>query len=173
MLYERAMGAAFASLPAPLRRFHTHPDTPHYRGEVTVTHGSSAARLLARAGSMPAFSGTMPFGFRILRDGDTERWEREFDGHLTASRQWLHAPGIVAEQVGGSTFLMAPAPRDGQLHIPIVGLNAFGLPLPRGVLRSCEGIEWVTEEGQIGFDVHASLRGLGLVIRYRGQMAPV
>lgn len=173
MLYPRAMGAAFGDLPAPLQAFHAIENTVFYRGEVEVSHGNAIGRAVAGAGGMPRRAGVMPFGFRATRDGDCEIWERNFDGQMTRSKQWLHAPGVIAEQVGTSLFLMEPVPHDGQLHIPIRGVTGFGLPVPGWVMRSCEGVEGVDAEGRVTFDVHARVLGLGLIVRYRGTIAAV
>lgn len=172
MLYPGVLGTAFRDLPVPLQAFHSVQDSVLYTGRVTVTHGSAVMRLLARSGGMPGKSGDMPFSFRATRDGGAEIWERNFDGHITRSRQWRHCDGVIAEKVGTSVFLMEPNVDRGMLHIPIIGVSGFGLPMPRGILASCEGIEGVTDDGKITFDVHASLRGLGLIIRYRGELSP-
>ncbi|MBL4629526.1 MAG: DUF4166 domain-containing protein [Roseicyclus sp.] len=173
MLYPRAMGHGFSDLPEPLQEFHSVDHTLFYRGQVSVTHGGAFGRLIAKSGGMPTRSGVMPFSFRATRDGGHEIWERNFDGHMTRSLQWLHSPGVVAERVGTSEFLMEPRVEGKQLHIPITGLRAFGLPLPSGVLKSCEGVEGVSEDGKITFDVHASLLGVGLIIRYQGELERV
>lgn len=173
MLYPRALGNAFSTLPAPLQAFHAVEHSVFYQGRVTVTHGNAFTRLIAKSGGMPAKAGEMPFTFRATRDGASEIWERNFDGHMTRSKQWLHSEDVIAERLGTSEFLMEPRAEGETLRIPIIGLRGFGLPMPLGVLSSCEGVEGVTEDGKITFDVHASLRGLGLIIRYRGEMSPV
>jgi hypothetical protein len=170
MLYPEAMGPAFDTLPEPLRAFHSVEGKALYEGRVVVSHGSGLARTVAKAGGMPGTSGEMPFAFRMIQEEDGETWERNFGGHITRSRQWLHGPGVVAERVGTSTFLMEPRAADGALHIPITRITGFGLPVPRGLVASCEGVERVTEDGAITFDVHARLAGIGLIVRYRGQM---
>ncbi|MEX3014293.1 DUF4166 domain-containing protein [Gymnodinialimonas hymeniacidonis] len=170
MLYPTAMGAAFDDLPEALQRFHSVDGSDFYKGRVTVTHGNAMARMVAQAGGMPGTSGEMPFTFRMTRDRDVEIWERNFDGHMTRSKQWLEAPGIVAEQVGTSVFLMEPKVLDGGLHIPITKITGFGLPVPKGLVVSCEGVEGVGSDGAITFDVHAKVKGLGLIIRYQGEM---
>lgn len=70
-------------------------------------------------------------------------------------------------------FPMQPRVDGRGLHLPIIGLRGFGVPLPCGVPSSCEGAEGVTDDGKISFDVHAKVRGLGLIIRHRGTLAPV
>ncbi|GAB5448179.1 DUF4166 domain-containing protein [Gymnodinialimonas sp.] len=172
MLYPRAMGNAFFDLPEPLQTFHAVENTVFYKGHVTVTHGNALTRMIAKSGGMPGKSGEMPFSFRATRDGTSEIWERNFDGHMTRSLQRLHSDGVIAETVGTSEFLMQPRASGPTLHIPITGLRAFGLPMPSWVLTSCEGVEGVTEDGKITFDVHAAVRGLGLIIRYQGELAP-
>ncbi len=171
MLYPRAMGAAFDDLPEALQAFHSVADSTLYRGHVTVTHGSALGRRIAKAGGMPTTSGRMPFTFRATRDGEEEIWERNFDGHITRSTQRLLRPGVIAERVGTSEFLMQPQMRGSDLYIPIISLRGFGLPLPSGVLASCEGVETVTEDGDITFDVHARVRAIGLIIRYQGVLS--
>ena len=173
MLYPRAMGHAFSDLPEPLQAFHSVDDTVFYKGKVTVSHGGALARMVAKSGGMPVRAGEMPFSFRATRDGSKEIWERSFDGHMTRSLQWMHSPGVVTERVGTSEFRMDPQVRGDQLYIPITGLKAFGLPLPAGVLKCCEGVEGVTEDGKITFDVQATVRGIGLIIRYVGELARV
>lgn len=171
MLYPRTLGKEFTDLPEPLQAFHSVDDTVFYKGHVTVTHGNALTRMIAKSGGMPGKSGEMPFSFRATRDGNKEIWERNFDGHMTRSLQWLHGDGVIAEQVGTSEFLMAPKVEGDKLRISITGLRGFGLPMPVGVLSSAEGVEGVTDDGKITFDVHASLRGLGLIIRYQGVLA--
>ncbi len=168
MLYARAIGHAFGDLPEPLQVFHSVDDSVLYKGHVTVTHGNVLGRAIAKSGAMPSKSGDMPFSIRATRDGRSEIWERNFDGHITRSVQWEHADGVLAERVGTSEFLMEPEVRDDQLHIPITAVRAFGVPLPRGVLKSCRGVEGVTDDGRITFDVHATLILVGLVVRYQG-----
>lgn len=168
MLYPRTIGHAFSDLPEPLQAFHSVDDTVLYKGHVTVSHGNAFGRAIARSGGMPFKPGEMPFSFRATRDGRKEIWERNFDGHITRSLQWEHAPGVIAERVRTSEFLMEPEVRNGQLHIPITGVRAFGVPLPRSILKSCHGVEGVTQDGKITFDVHATLRIAGLVVRYQG-----
>lgn len=172
MLYPRVMGHAFSHLPEPLQAFHSVDHTVFYKGRVTVTHGSAFTRFIAKSGGMPVKSGEMPFSFRATRDGGKEIWERNFDGHMTRSLQWLHSDGVVAERVGTSEFLMEPRVEGETLRIPITGVRGFGLPMPLAVLSSAEGLEGVTDDGKITFDVHASLRGFGLVIRYQGELSP-
>jgi hypothetical protein len=170
MLYARTMGHTFSDLPEPLQHFHSVDDTVLYKGHVTVSHGNAIGRAIAKAGGMPHKSGEMPFSFRATRDGRSEIWERNFDGHMTRSLQWEHEDGVIAERVGTSEFLMAPEVVDDQLHIPITGVRAFGLRVPFNVMKSCHGVEGVTEDGKITFDVHATLRGVGLIVRYQGVM---
>lgn len=171
MLYPRAMGEAFGDLPEALQAFHAVEDTVFYRGQVEVSHGGPLGRAVAGAGGMPTRSGEMPFSFRATREGACEIWERDFAGQKTRSKQWLLEPGVIAEQVGTSVFLMQPEVRGAELHIPITGVTAFGLPLPRAVLRSCAGVEHVTEAGEIAFDVHARVLGIGLIVRYKGTLS--
>ncbi len=168
MLYPRTIGHAFSDLPEPLQAFHSVDDTVFYKGRVTISHGNAFGRAIAKSGGMPFKSGDMPFSFRATRDGRKEIWERNFDGHMTRSLQWEHAPGVIAERVGTNEFLIEPEVRDDELYIPVTGLRAFGVPLPRSLLKSCHGVEGVTPDGKITFDMHATLRIAGLVVRYQG-----
>lgn len=171
MLYPRVMGHAFSDLPEPLQAFHSVDHTVFYKGHVTVTHGSAFTRMIAKSGGMPVKSGEMPFSFRATRDGKSEIWERNFDGHMTRSLLWQHSDDVIAERVGTSEFLMEPKVEGDTLRIPITGLRGFGLPMPLAVLSSAEGVEGVNAKGNVTFDVHASLRGFGLIIRYQGVLA--
>jgi hypothetical protein len=170
MLYPTAMGPAFRDLPDALQRFHSGEG--FYAGRVIVSHGNALSRRVARAGGMPGASGEMPFSFRLTHTPDGEVWERNFGGHITRSTQWLHASGIVAEKVGSSLFVMKPQARDGGLFIPITGIRGFGLSVPQSLVISCDGMERVRDDGAITFDVHAKVRGLGLIVRYQGAMFP-
>jgi hypothetical protein len=173
MLYRRALGEAFETLPPELQELHADTGTHVFEGEVEVMHGGPVARPFARLAGYPARSGRMPMRLTIRRDADGETWDRSFDGHGTRSTQWLAGPGMIAERIGPATLLLRPFADGSVLRLPVVGLRAFGMPLPLALLPEAGGVEAVDPGGAITFDVGARAWPIGPLIRYRGVLRPV
>jgi len=172
MLYRRALGAEFDRLAPALQKFHSVTAEHKFSGRAEIFQGVRLARLAAGVARFPKLEGDVPIQLSVTRDGETEVWSRLFGDHATRSVQWLLRPGIIAERVGPATILMQPRVEEGHLRMPIIGMRGFGVPLPAPLVATGGGVERVEASGEILFDVSARAVGVGLLISYKGALAP-
>ncbi|GIT89961.1 hypothetical protein JANAI62_05550 [Jannaschia pagri] len=166
-LYARVMGDAFGHLPTALAHF--HGGTGRWSGTAHLRQGSRLARGAARLAGYPDTSGPVPLVLTITADGDTETWQRAFDGHTVTTRQRQAGPEHIAETVGPSTLLMRPTVSGRALTMGVTGSRLGPLPLPP-VLHG--GGREEADGDSIHFDVTAHVTGIGLLIGYAGTLSP-
>ena len=169
MVLTQSLGTAFDALPQRLQEF--HGDGGRFRGWADITVGRGLARLLCRIAGFPPAGRCVPLTMTIRREADGEDWCRAFGPHALHSQTRLHADG-VSERFGPFDVIMRPQVQNKQLHMPVTGLRCAGLPVPTALIRGSGGCEWITDHGTIGFDVASYAWGLGLLIRYTGELAP-
>ncbi len=170
-LFERALGPAFAALPAPVRDTHEVWDRRAFAGEARIERGrGAAARAIARLFGFPAAADAAPVRVVMERRGAGEIWEREFAGRRFRSR--LSPAGLhrVWEAFGPFAFELDLPVEGGAIGFSVRRGRFLGAPLPRTFLPRSESRESVAD-GRFAFDVglHAPL-GLGLIVRYRGWL---
>jgi hypothetical protein len=130
--------------------------------------------MALRLGRFPKGAEDIPVQIQIDRDGDEWQWVRDFDGHSTRSRLTFdHGAACVREQMGGLSIWLQPEICDGRLQIYIRRLYVMGLRCPSFLLPRSSTVEWQNKTGHFCFDVSADMPMLGLLIRYRGWLAPV
>ncbi|MBY5931541.1 DUF4166 domain-containing protein [Tateyamaria omphalii] len=169
-----ALGDGFQHLPPALRAFHAGVGGASYGGTVTVQYGNSLLRLLSRLVGFPGPMHNRPMRMSIVTQGDHERWQRDFDGHILVSELRLLPGGAgVAERFGPIEVRMQPRVVEGGLDMPVTGIRMFGIPLPRWMIGPSGGQERASLEGGLTFCVFAHAVGIGPVIRYEGALAPV
>jgi hypothetical protein len=173
MLYQRALGPSFDALPPALQRLHAGQEKQVFEGTADLRQGHAIARLLVGLAGFPKQAGQVPIRLTITQTSEGEIWDRSFGGHATRSLQWLAQPGVIAERVGLATILMRPRVDDTSLRLPIVGLRGLMLPLPAWLMPGSGGVERVADDGALLFDVTATARFLGPMIRYTGDLRPV
>lgn len=172
-LFERALGPAFASLPAQVRDAHEVWDRRVFAGEARVDRGEGfVARAVAALFGFPAAAAAAPVRVLMERRGDGEVWERSFAGRRFRSRISPAGAGRVTEAFGPFAFDLDLPIRDGVLDFEVRRGRFLGIPLPRALLPRSESRE-TAEAGLFRFDValHAPF-GLGLIVRYRGWLQP-
>jgi hypothetical protein len=171
---RRWFGAYFAELHPALQALHR--DGGVLRGEVDVTTGAGFAgalgRRMARRLGIPLGAGR-GFEVRVEHDAEAMRWIRRFDngGELRSAflpvggypdGYWLERSGPVEMRLGVDLT-------DGGWRWRLLGLRAFGIPLPRWPLR-VDAFKRVDETGRYRFGVTFSLVVLGLLLRYEGVL---
>lgn len=175
-LFRRALGdAAFAALPAPLRRLHSPGWRLAARGEAAVQGATGLLpRLAARLIGFPRDATAVPVRVEMLADGHGETWRRDFGGRRFASHlSPAVRPGAVIERFGPLSFEL-DLPSDGAgMRLVVRRWWAFGLPMPPWLAPVGDASEGVDEAGRFRFDVEIRLPvGLGRVVRYRGWLVP-
>ena len=175
-LYETALGAAFDTLPGPLRRLHRPGWGLRASGMARVDGAEGRiARLLAAAFRLPPAADAVPVQLEITPEPGRERWVRDFGGRRFASVLSAGGrPGRLVERFGPFAFeldlLVGPA---GVLGMPVRAWRCGPVPLPRRFAPVSIARETVDEQGRFCFDVALLLPlGLGRLVRYRGWLVP-
>jgi len=171
-LYRRLLGARFDQLPAAVRRLHQPGERFEAAGECRVQRGdTSTARLLADAMHLPQPSEHLPLRFTIDAADGIETWRRDFGGQVFVSRLW-EQKGVLCERTSLATLRYDLELEHGILRMQLRAFSTLGLPWPRALWPSIATAE-TERDGRYCFDVRASVPGAGLVIRYKGWLAPV
>lgn len=175
-LYRRILGTAWQRLPAEIRALHEGRGTTVAAGSASVERGSSPlARLAAFLIGFPAAAEDMPVQVRFDAEGGAETWTRSFGDDSFSSRQFAgkgRSAGLLCERFGLLTFAMALVPEGDRLTLVLRRWRFCGLPLPLWLCPRSDSYE-VSKGGRFRFHVDISHPLTGLIVRYRGWLAPV
>jgi hypothetical protein len=175
-LYRRLLGEAWDRLPASLRVLHDLRGEKRVVGQAAVDRGTGLlSRLVAAVIGFPAAGSEVPVEVAFqVRDG-VETWQRRFAGRRFASTQAEgrgRSEGLVVERFGPVRVGMALVLDGDRLRLVVRRWSLLGLPLP--VALAPNGDAWETEaEGRFRFHVEIRHPWTGLIVRYRGWLAPV
>jgi hypothetical protein len=174
-LYQRLLGDAWGRLPEPLRRMHEPGGGLAAEGRATVERGRGPlVRLVALAFSFPAAGRDLPVRVTFTPTAAGEHWRRDLGDGRFAS---LQAEGrgrsahLLAERFGPFEFGLALVLDGNRLRLIPRRWTAFGLPMPRWLMPGGDSFETV-KDGRFRFHVEIRLPLAGLVVRYRGWLAP-
>lgn len=185
-LYAGLLGAAWHSLPAALRAMHGgtgYGGTGHGGTGTTVAQGLASvergrgplARLAATLAGFPAAAAEVPVTVRFETSGGGETWTRTFGARSFTSRQFAGRgrwAALLCERFGPLTFAMALVVEGARLKLVLRHWRLFGLPLPRWLCPRADAYE--TEDGgRFRFRVEIAHPLTGLIVRYRGWLAPM
>jgi predicted DCC family thiol-disulfide oxidoreductase YuxK len=133
-----------------------------------------ASRIAAALFRFPRATAAVPVRVSIVATPSGEIWRRDFAGRvfssvLTAGRgRW---EGLLSERFGPFAFAIALL-RDGEtLRYVVRGWSVFGLRLPRAWAPGGATVESAAD-GRFHFDVEIRHSLAGLIVRYRGWLAP-
>lgn len=168
-LFQHILGAAFQQLPPQVQRIHDSRARKVYTGRCAVERGNGLlVRLMARIANMPATGMEVPVTVTIEGSAGRESWRRRFGLHAMDSVLWQHA-GLLHERLGAVTLRFVLLATEGEIQWQLRGARLLVLPLPRAWFQRCTAREFI-EGGRYGFDVNVELRGIGLLVRYRGWL---
>lgn len=174
-LYRRMLGDAYDDLPAEGQQMHDLHGTLTVSGRASVERGQSLlARLIAKAVGFPPPSTDGPVAVRFAVADGVETWTRTFGGKSFVSRQFAgrgHNEHLLCEQFGPLVFAMAVVVDGARLTLVQRRWSAFGLPLPLWAGPKSTAYE-TSEGGKFRFHVEISHPLTGLIVRYRGWLAP-
>jgi hypothetical protein len=170
-------GDRFADLHPLLQALHR--DGGVLRGDVDIATGAGiagvAGRRLARRLGIPVDRARRGFEVRIVHDAAAMRWIRRFDdGSVLASTfqpHGRHPDGFWTERSGALRLRLGVDLDGGGWRWRLLGLRAFGLPLPRALLR-VDAFKRI-ERARYRFGVRFALPLLGDVLRYEGLLRSV
>jgi uncharacterized protein DUF4166/saccharopine dehydrogenase-like protein len=174
LLFQRILGSAFDRLPEAVRTLHSRVPQ-RWEGMAAVERGSSiVVRLLAALFGFPRAAEAVPIAVDIGQHDGTEHWRRSFGGrdfssHLSAGRGRYER--LIVERFGPFAFGIALVLDGSTLRYVVRRWSVCGVPLPSawapgGVTREFD------DAGRFGFDVEIRHRIIGLIVRYKGWLAP-
>jgi hypothetical protein len=167
-LFPTLLGPAFGALPVAVRAVHDgHSLT--LRGTATVTQGTSLlSRLLAHAASLPPAQDAAPLEVRIDAQPQQEVWTRRYgEAHVMRSALRRHGREFT-ESLGLATLHFSLHGSERGIAWQLTQVRALGVPLP---LRWFDVQATATApQGRYRFTVQAALRGIGLIVRYEGEL---
>jgi hypothetical protein len=174
-LYRRLLGAAWSELPAEVRAMHDLHDALVSEGTATVERGRGwLARLAAAIAGFPPPGNDIPVRVSFTRSRDREIWRRDFGGAAFSSIQYAgrwRNDRLLVERFGPLAFSLALVLDGGKLRLVMRGWSLFGLPLPAAWAPRGEAYESAAG-GRFHFNVEIRLRFIGLIVAYRGWLAP-
>lgn len=174
VLYERVLGAEFARLPVAVQSLHAVVDRAEFVGEARVEVGSHPVAGLVRwLMRFPAASPRVPVTVVMTREGERERWQRQFGTARFVSVLSRHPDdqhGECQERFGPFAFGIRLIVDAGGISMPVRNARFLGLPLPRFLLPESRTQETADGHGNALFDVEIRLPVIGRVIRYSGNL---
>ncbi|MDJ0637414.1 MAG: DUF4166 domain-containing protein [Paracoccaceae bacterium] len=172
-LYPSLLGDAYANLPAPVQALHGTQSRRVWSGTANVTRGKNTiARLIARLFGFPPDAASVPLRITFDADGDTERWTRDFAGHVLRSVQSSgigRNEGLLIERFGPLNVALALAVEGDRLCLTPRRWSFLGVPLPKAFLPTGESFE-TAQNGRFQFDVAITAPVIGLIVAYRGEL---
>ena len=171
-LYRHAMGAAFETMPEPVRAMHDRVTSYSASGRSSVVVAKNPiARLLSFLSVLPKSGENVATTVTFTLQGSRERWHRRFGDFGRSSVLGWPADGDIWERLGPLSGRAQLVAREDGLDMVITGFRFLGLPLPRFLWLNAWGRERVDDAGRFAFDVGIGLPfGIGLVT-YRGWLS--
>jgi len=174
-LYRRMLGDAWSALPAPLQVMHDLRGSLTAEGIATVERGSGLlARLVAAFFGFPKAGRDVPVKVEFERRANAEIWRRAFAGRSFASVQAAgsgRSDHLIVERFGPFAFGVAVVLGEGRLRLVLRRWSFLGLPLPLWLAPGGDAYEYAAD-GRFHFHVELGHPLIGLIVRYRGWLAP-
>ncbi len=175
-LYRRILGSAFDQLPPRVAELHSSAEERSWSGEAAVERGRGLlARLAAAIVGFPRAGASIPVTVAFAAEQGGERWTRDFGGRRFSSLQSAGTGRndyLLVERFGPAAFAMALVVTNGRLNLVPRRWTLFGLPMPQFLMPNGPGFE-ADHEGKFHFNVRISAPVVGLIVAYRGTLAPV
>ena len=112
---------------------------------------------------------------RLAPEQGTERWTRDFGGKTFFSVQSCGGGKdqyLLIERFGVISFSLALVVDGKRLFLIPRRWSLFGLPMPKALLPGGNSFE-TEENGQFHFNVEIRAPVVGLIVAYKGQLAPM
>ena len=177
-LYERLLGEAWNELDEPVRRLHELGGGPCGEGLFAVRRGNFIARSLARLAGLPAGGEAARVRLSVTpsEDGETELWQRTFEGRAFDTLQREGEGRLLAERAGPIELLFRLSVEDGARVYRQAGAalraGPLRVPLPRALAPRVEARESGADDGE-GVNVYVSSGAplVGLLLTYEGRLS--
>ncbi len=167
-LYSRLLGPAFDRLPPALKRIHDARRSKRYVGRCDIRGGGLIARTIARLAGLPIAQTDAPIEVTIDATEKGETWLRKFGTQRMQSRLTCRQQRIV-ERLGPLVIAFDLSTHEERIVWSLYSARLALLPLPLTWLLKCAATE-ALHDGRYGFDVSAHVRGIGLIVHYKGWL---
>jgi hypothetical protein len=174
-LYRRMLGEAWGLLPPPLQVMHDVNGILVADGTAIVERGGGLmSRLLGWVMGFPPAGRDVPVTVTFRAQDGREHWRRTFGNSSFASTQ---EPGrgrferLLCERFGPLCIGLGLVVQDGRLRLVVRRWSFAGLPLPAAWAPRGQAFEFAAD-GQFRFHVEIAHPLTGLIVRYRGRLAP-
>src|SRR5687768_1317978 len=168
-LYARILGASYERLSPILKSIHDTRESKRYLGRCDIRGGASLlAKIIARFAGLPRAKSNVPVEVTILRRPRGEGWIRMFGAQRMQSLL-LDKDRRLQERLGPIVLTFELAAEAERIVWSLHSARLALVPLPISWLLICAATESV-ENGRYCFDVSARVRGIGLIVHYRGWL---
>lgn len=168
-LYARLLGPAFEHLSPILKTIHDARSTKLYVGRCDIRSGSSRiARLVARLAGLPIARTDVPLEVTISSTGTTEAWLRKFGAQHMQS-ELADRNRRLEERLGPIVLSFTLTAERERIVWSLHSARLALVPIPITWLLNCAATEAI-HDGRYGFDVSAHVRGIGLIVHYKGWL---
>lgn len=168
-LYARILGASYERLSPILKSIHDARTRKRYVGRCDIRGGSTLiVRTIARFAGMPIARNDVPVEVTILSEERGEGWIRMFGAQRMQSR--LSDRNRRLQERLGPVVLTFELEADAERIVwSLHHARLAWIPLPITWLLAAAATESI-EDGRYCFDVSAHVRGIGLIVHYRGWL---
>jgi hypothetical protein len=172
-LYRRILGAAYETLPEPVRRLHDLEGESVAEGRATIGRGDGwIVRRIATTFGFPPAGDDVPVTVEFRRENGREVWRRNFGGQVFSSIQeegQARFDRLLCERFGPCAFGLALVVEDGHLRLIIRCWSVYGFAMPVWLAPACVAYE-SGEGDRFRFFVELRYRFIGLIVRYQGWL---
>lgn len=168
-LYARILGPTFEQLSPVLKNIHDARTTKRYVGRCDIRGGAGwIAKVIARIAGLPLAKNDVPLEITIRSVGAGEDWTRLF-GTQRMQSMLLDRNQRLEERLGPLVLTYALTAEQERIVWSLQSARLAFLPLSISWLLRCGATETI-EDGRYGFDVSAHVRGIGLIVHYKGWL---
>jgi uncharacterized protein DUF4166 len=169
-LYQRILAASFDSLEPILQRLHDLRSTKRYAGYCDIESDDTLmARIVAKVAGLPGRSVSVPVTLTMNCKDGSEEWVREFGSHEMRSVLEFSG-GRLRERLGLVVFTFDLKTTPNRIDWHLVTAKLWPIPIPITPMLKCSATEAVVD-GRYTFEVKGRVRGVGMVVHYRGWLA--
>lgn len=172
-MYEDILGAAYNDMSGPLQNLHRIGKGKTFEGRCKVTRGKNPlSHIIATLLRFPKASPDIPVKVVLTKDGNTEIWERFFNGKRMVSTQEAgrgKQSRLVVERFGPIAVYLAILVQGGRQVLKTTGWSIFGIPLPKLLVPGGDVFEH-DADGRFNFHVDMVAPIFGRLVKYEGWL---
>ena len=168
----------YQTLPRAVQDFHAQTAAPVWTGRADIETGNHLiAKVAMRLFGFPAAGSNVPVKVRVDRflnyhGHPRERWTRIFSDRIMSSVLSHQKDGEFTETFGPFTFVLGITATPKGIEMPVKKWRLGRIPLPLALAPQSQARENQDEHGRFRFDVRLSLPLVGLMVHYKGWLAP-